>query len=368
MNITKKISLFICLGLLLVPSFAFAQAGEPIAQPDTFHKGLIIDTGSQTTQDDFGQQYLVQDLSVKIEDGEDAGKEVDVTFEQDTNSSLGPLEPGDRVIVGINRLGSEPIYYVSDVYRISALWWLLAFFFVVTVAFAGKQGLRAFAGLALTFAIIFLFVVPKILGGSDPVVVSVIAACLIALSSLYVAHGVRTRTHIAFAGIVITFLLAFGLGALLLEFAHLTGLGTEDAFYLQYAQGHAFDLHGLLLAAIMIGALGVLDDVTTAQAAAVEEIHLANKSLSEKELYKRGISVGKEHITSLVNTLVLAYTGASFPLLLLFGVYERPIWVTVNSEIIFEELIRMLVGSIALIFAVPITTYIAARHFGKKAK
>ena len=114
--------------------------------------------------------------------------------------------------------------------------------------------------------------------------------------------------------------------------------------------------------------LGVLDDITTAQAAAVEEIHRANPLLTAKELYARGASVGREHITSLINTLILAYTGAALPLLLLFRVYENPFWVTLNSEIVMEEVVRMLAGSVALIFAVPLTTYIASWWFGKHSQ
>jgi uncharacterized membrane protein len=126
-------------------------------------------------------------------------------------------------------------------------------------------------------------------------------------------------------------------------------------------------LRGILLAGIIIGTLGVLDDITTAQAAVVEELHLANPSFDAKGLFKRGSSVGREHIISLVNTLVLAYTGASLPLLLLFQVYERPTWLILNSEIIMEEIVRMLIGSIALALAVPLTTYLASWYYANKS-
>jgi uncharacterized membrane protein len=143
-------------------------------------------------------------------------------------------------------------------------------------------------------------------------------------------------------------------------------MGSEEAFYLQFAPGASINLRGLLLGGIIIGVMGILDDITTAQTAVVEQIYHANPTLSARELYQRGSIVGREHILSLVNTLVLAYTGASLPLILLFKIYERPAWVTLNSEIIMEEIIRMLVGSITLIIAVPITTFIAAEYYSKK--
>jgi uncharacterized membrane protein len=142
---------------------------------------------------------------------------------------------------------------------------------------------------------------------------------------------------------------------------HLTGGGTEEAFYLQIGVLSTLNLRGLLLGGIIIGALGVLDDITTAQTAAVDEISKANPSLRFEELVKRGHSIGREHITSLVNTLALAYVGASLPLLLIFSAaHSEPLWVLLNREYIIEELVRTLIGSITLILGVPISTLLAA--------
>jgi len=145
----------------------------------------------------------------------------------------------------------------------------------------------------------------------------------------------------------------------------LFGLGSEESLDLQYGALKNINLQGLLLAGIIIGALGVLDDITTAQTAAVAELKLANAKLSFDELYRRGMAVGKEHITSLVNTLALAYAGASLPMLLLFTVYQQPLWVTLNSEFVVEEVVRTVVGSLALTVAVPITTFLAAYWFSR---
>ncbi len=186
---------------------------------------------------------------------------------------------------------------------------------------------------------------------------------MIATVSIYVAHGFNRRTSVAVGGTLISICIAIGTSLLFVWMGKLFGVGAEETLYLQTAGIGNINLQGLLLGGIIIGALGVLDDITTAQSAAVAEIADANPSLTSGELLKRGLSVGKEHITSLVNTLVLAYAGASFPALLLFVVYERPWWVVANTELIAEEIVRTLVGSIALMCAVPITTAIAARVF-----
>lgn len=198
---------------------------------------------------------------------------------------------------------------------------------------------------------------------------SMIGALVIALFSIYLAHGLNRRTTIALISTLLTLGIASGLAILFVKAGKLFGLGSEEAFYIQQLGSLAdLNLQGLLLGGIILGALGVLDDITTAQTAAVYEIKRANSALTVRELYNRGISVGREHISSLVNTLFLAYAGASLPLFLFFtvGGSTQPLWVTLNSEFIAEEVVRTLVGSIALMLAVPITTFLAANYFGNR--
>ena len=166
---------------------------------------------------------------------------------------------------------------------------------------------------------------------------------------------------------MITLGIAAALSIISVSLAKLSGAAQEEASYLHLEALPTLDLRGLLLGGIIIGALGILDDVTTAQVAVVDELKKANPSLSHGELYRRGISVGQEHIASLINTLVLAYAGASFPLLLVFALDKTiPLWVSLNAEFIAEEVVRTLVGSIALVFAVPISTFLAAYFFSRK--
>ena len=353
---------------LLSPAQSIAQEEAPRVLTDEFVKARVLEIISEVEQDDFGPPLITQELRVQIKSGPEKGKEVLTTNEENPAHTNRRVRQGDYIVLGIQVYGDEVTYYVNDVYRLRAIWWILGFFILITIIFTKRQGLRAFAGLALSFAIIFYYLIPQILSGSNPFVVAIITAILITSSALFIAHRFTMRTIVAFFSTLGTIFIAIGLSQIFVNASRLTGLGTEEAFYLQFAGTTSINLQGLLLAGIIIGTLGVLDDITTAQAAAVDEISKANPKLSQKELYKRGISVGREHITSLVNTLVLAYTGAALPLLLLFKIYPQPLWVTLNSEIIVEEVMRMLVGSIALIIAVPLTTIIAAWVFSQKGR
>jgi uncharacterized membrane protein len=272
------------------------------------------------------------------------------------------LRPGDRII--ITRLSDAPNapYAVVDRDRLAPLLIIFALFVAGAVYFSRIRGFTSVIGLMITIVVLARFVVPGILGGGNPLTVSLAGALVIALVSIYLAHGFSRRTSVALLGTLITLALSAVLAIVFVRLAWLSGSGSEEAMYLALGPAAAVNLRGLLLGGIILGALGVLDDITTGQAAAVDEISKANPALPPAELYRRGLSVGQEHITSLVNTLVLAYAGASLPLFLLFTVYaDQPFWVTINSEFLAEEIVRTLVGSLTLILAVPITTLLAAR-------
>ncbi|HYE59634.1 MAG TPA: YibE/F family protein, partial [Candidatus Kapabacteria bacterium] len=237
--------------------------------------------------------------------------------------------------------------------------------FLVTILFGGRRGGLSFIGLLGSIAVIMWFIIPRILNGASPLPTLLVGTLGIAGISMFLAHGFRARTTVALVCTMMSIALSYTLSLLFLKITSLTGMGSEEAFYLQFSDMGSIDARGLLFGGILLGVLGVLDDITTAQTAAVEEIHKANPTLNQRELFVRGSSVGKEHISSLVNTLVLAYVGASIPLLLLFFIYPRPLWVTLNSELLMEEMIRTLVGSFTLILTVPLTTYLASTWFSR---
>lgn len=307
-----------------------------------------------------------QNVEIKVLEGPRKDELMELLYTPgSTGDAAQDLKVGEKVILIQTEQLDEEVYYIADRYRFDAILWLLLGFFSLVVLFAGWKGVRSMLGLAFTIAVILLYILPSIIKGGNPFTIFLIGGLIIALVSIYLGHGFNRRTTIAVISTLITLVLSIGMSLLAVNWAKLFGLGTEEAFYLQVGELSTINLQGLLLGGIIIGILGVLDDITTAQAATVEEIYRANPKLTVYDLTKRGLSVGHEHIVSLVNTLVLAYAGASFPLLLLFTQSYTPTWVLLNSERIVEEIVRTLIGSSALVIAVPITTYLAAHYFTK---
>lgn len=276
---------------------------------------------------------------------------------------------GDKVVVVEDTIaGGEDQFLLVDAYRIPALWMSTGFFVLLVLIFGRLKGLTSLLGLGTSIAVIVFYIVPQIVAGADPLWISLSGSFMIATVSLFLAHGFNKRTLVAYGGTMITLIISVFIAVQTVTFTRLFGTGTEESLFV-LSDLPGISLQGLLLGGIMLGLLGVLDDITTAQSAVVDELHQANASLSRKELYRHGISVGREHIASLVNTLVLAYAGAGLPLFLLFVTDQGiPLWAIFNNEIIAEEIVRTLVGSACLILAVPITTYMASWAFQKPHK
>lgn len=221
------------------------------------------------------------------------------------------------------------------------------------------RGLMALVALAASFALLTLFILPAILQGSNPLVVAVVGASAIMLIALYLCHGLTARTSVAVLGTLVSLLLIGLLGSVFIGWAALTG-NTDDNTGLIHGLYPEIDMSGLLLAGVIIGSLGVLDDVTVTQTSAVWELHQADPTMGWRKLYRAGIRIGRDHIASVVNTLVLAYAGAALPLLLLFSIAQSSVGMVANSELVAEEIVRTLVGSIGLVASVPVTTALAA--------
>ena len=253
-------------------------------------------------------------------------------------------------------------YVVSDWVRRPALAWLLALFAAASFLVAGFKGLRAVAATGVSLAIVVGFIVPRILGGWDPVLVSLLGVGGILLLAIYFVHGVSWSTTAALAGTFAAVAVTMALGIGFSDGARLTGLGTEDAMFL-LAAAPQVALRGLLLAGLLIGALGALTDITIVQASVVRELAHTDPSLGLRELYQRGMNVGRDHVGSLVNTLVLAYTGSGLSLLILLNVNDVSLARALNLELVASEVVHTLVGSVGLILAVPITTGLAAWWF-----
>ncbi|MDY7104234.1 MAG: YibE/F family protein [Actinomycetota bacterium] len=290
--------------------------------------------------------------------GPDEGETVDLGELSRDNAFAPSLSAGDEII--LDHEPSTDFYAYADRQRRPALWWLVGLFAVSVVALGRLRGVAALGSLAITVAVLGGFVVPAVLDGVDPVAVSVVGASAIAFVALYLTHGFRVLTTVALLGTLAALALTLGLAALFFELAHFTGAVSEEATYLPLLSDR-IDVAGLLLGGVVLGALGALDDVTVTQAATVWELRRSNPSLDAAGLFRGGMAVGRSHVGSTVNTLLLAYAGASMPLLLLFVVSGHSLGTVANSEVVAVEIVRTLVGSIGLVAAVPLTTWFAAR-------
>ena len=250
---------------------------------------------------------------------------------------------------------------ITDYVRRPSLALLLGIFLFLAILIAGKWGLTSIVGMAYSFYVIFVFILPMILKGYDAVIVAVIGSMFIIPVTFGLSHGINRKTINAVLGTIISMVIVGLLSIVFVDLAKLSGFAIEEAGFLQYQLGGIINMKGILLAGIIISTLGVMDDITVSQASVVEELKKANLKLSKRELFVRSMRVGKDHISSMVNTLVLVYAGSALPLLLLFVNNPHPFSEVINHEIIADEIVRTLVGSIGLILAVPITTYIAVQ-------
>lgn len=297
-----------------------------------------------------------QRATVEVRDGKDAGHRFTEAVPPDAQR---PLHVGLDVVLTYSPEAPPKLRYsITDVDRKLPLTLLAAVFAVVVVAVGRLRGLLALVGLAVSFAVLTLFILPAVLQGSSPLLVAVVGGSAITLATLYLCHGPSARTSVAALGTLASLLLIGLLGSLFLDAARLTG-NTSDHTATVHSLYPDIELRGLLLAGVLIGSLGVLDDVTVTQTSAVWELRQADPGASRRTLYRAAMRIGRDHIASVVNTLVLAYAGAALPLLLLFSVAHTSVGQVAASELVAEEIVRTLVGSVGLVASVPLTTALA---------
>ncbi|MEV1020097.1 YibE/F family protein [Streptomyces sp. NPDC050264] len=298
-----------------------------------------------------------ENATIRVDTGKDKGRTFKEVVQPDSPRQL---REGQQVIVAYAPDAPENLQYsVTDANRKFPMALLAGIFAVAVVVVGRLRGVMALVALAVSFMVLTFFILPAILQGSNPLVVAVVGASAIMLIALYMCHGLSARTSVAVLGTLVSLLLIGLLGSLFIGWAALTG-NTDDNTGLIHGLYPHIDMSGLLLAGVIIGSLGVLDDVTVTQTSAVWELHAANPTMGWRGLYRAGIRIGRDHIASVVNTLVLAYAGAALPLLLLFSIAQSSVTDVANSELVAEEIVRTLVGSIGLVASVPVTTALAA--------
>lgn len=305
------------------------------------------------------QKYQI--ARVELLEGEYQGIVMEMDYgRRQVLSSAVYLEPGDPILVTI---GARPdgvltVYFV-DFVRVMPLLWLAVIFALAILLISRWKGFRSLLSMAFSLTVIIGYIIPRILSGEDPLRVSIIGSIVLLGATLYLTYGWTLKTHAAVISMVIVLLITGALAAIFVTFTRLTGSGDENALFLLQMLNAQINLRGLLLGGMIIGALGVLDDLVTTQASAVFELHNANPSLGFNALFRSAMRIGQDHVAATVNTLVLAYAGASLPMLLLFTLGQGDLGYLVNFEFVAEEIVRTLVGSLGLVSAVPLSTAIA---------
>jgi uncharacterized membrane protein len=330
-----RTSLLLFIGVVAIPSFAHAQTKQQIQDTDQLARARVITAVSEGSALIPGTNVTStkQTLTVEVLDGSDKGKSV--TFENDYTQLS-----------------------VADPYRLPVLFALALIFVVLLFLFGGIQGIRGLISLLGSLVIIFYLLLPNIYAGHSPILVSLGIASLIIITGSYITHGISRTTTSAMIGMLGTVIITGAATYFVIHIGHFSGFTTETNAYLNFDTNGRISMVGLLFASIMIGLLGVLYDIAIGQAVAVEELYLAG-TYTRAQVYTRAMRIGREHIGALVNTLAIAYVGTALPLILLFKETTADIGFIINSELFATEIVRILMGSIGLVLAVPITTAIA---------
>ena len=355
--------------ILLWPSSDPLDGELGASAPGERYRATVVDVteGACAGGGQPSESFRCMTVTARLDEGQDEGDETQFEFAGgegtrrfgEGDGILLSRPPSDQVAPG------APEYFFVDYQRSKPLLLLALLFAAVVVALSRWRGLAAIAGLAISILVLTRFMLPAILEGRNPLLVAIVGSAVIMFAALYMSHGFTVTTTTAVLGTLASLAITGVLALVFVEFAKFTGLASEEATFLQVSADQ-INLQGLLLGGIIIGALGVLDDVTVTQASAVWALRAANPTFGPRELYRSALRIGRDHIASTVNTLVLAYAGASLPLLVLFTLSESSVANVLTSEVIAEELVRTLVGSIGLVASVPITTALAASVAGAR--
>ena len=316
-----------------------------------------------------GNLQTYQVARVNILEGEYAGIPMEIDYgRRQIRSDDYLLSVGDKIIVSITKTPDNVVNaYFVDFTRTTPILWLAILFAVAIVLISQWKGIRSLLSMAFSLYIIISYIIPQILSGKDPLQVSIIGSIILLAVTLYLTYGWNLKTHSSVISMVFVLLLTGTLAGVAITFTKLSGIGDENVLFLMQNSQTQINIRGLFLGGLIIGALGVLDDLVTTQSSAVFELHHANPNFDFWGLFNSAMRIGQDHVAATVNTLVLAYAGASLPMLLLFSLGRGDYGYLINFSLIAEEVVRTLVGSLGLIAAVPVTTVIAI-FFAQRAE
>ncbi|MCB9805673.1 YibE/F family protein [Candidatus Nomurabacteria bacterium] len=358
----KKILAIIIFIFIFLP---FVSEGQEIQQElQGLWKAKVIEVSNQEEKIIPGTNTKTEVQYIKVQILEGEKKDEVVEFENDYII----LKEGQKFFLNyLKTISGQELYSVRDVDRRVAIAFLAILFASVVLIFGKWQGFRSLISLVGSFLVIVYVLLPLLIKGYNPIVTSILIGSLILFVAIFFTHGFKMSSVIAYGGTVLTILITGILANLSIKILSLSGFFSDETTYLNFSTGGMLDFQGLLLGGIIIGVLGVLDDIAITQVAVVHEIKSASEKISKKVLYEKAIRVGREHVSALVNTIVLAYAGVSLPLLLWFSQSEASFGTIINNEIFSTEIARTIVGSIGLILTVPVTTFLAV-WFSDKLK
>lgn len=337
------------------------DSDQSVAGPQTVRARVVsVLKEGQAQMGDRKQIY--QDLLVEVLDGPLARSRFTVDYgRRALVSNDQQLEVGQTILITVDKKPDGSTYAIfTDTMRLQPLL-ILTLLFVAFILVVGRsKGLRSLLSMGVSFVVILYGILPAILDGRDPLWASVIGAFLFLAVTQYLIYGWTLKAHTAMLGMFIALIFTAFLATTFVDLTGLTGFGSEDALILAQIGGSDLNMRGLLLGGILIGALGVLDDLVIGQVSVVFGMQQIDPLMPARQLFRRAMVVGQDHIAATVNTLVLAYVGASLPLLLIFVSFNQPFLLAINRQFIAEEIVRALVGSLGLVLSVPICTYLAA--------
>ncbi len=358
--IMKKFTLIlITLLFILFPKQALAQETEVV---ENKYKAKIIGIKIEDVE-----EQKITTYELEILDAERKGDVITIQISDiDKSVKVKNYAVGDKVVVLSNETEEYQQYFIIDHVRTGSIT-ILAIIFVVSTIIVGKSlGVQSLIGLVLTTIVLLTIIIPTILNGRSILPTALIGSCIIAVFAIYLSHGFNRKSTIALIGTLISVILTLLLALLFTNLLKLSGYSSEDAMFLFGFEDIQINMKNLLIASLLFGGIGILDDVTVSQVSVVHELHEANDKLDAVDLYKKAMNVGRDHISSMVNTLFLAYASSSLPLIILMRLQSASTLEIINNEAVAEEILRTLVGSIGLVLAVPITTGLAVYFYRKK--
>ncbi|MDX9739522.1 MAG: YibE/F family protein [Candidatus Dojkabacteria bacterium] len=347
----KKIAYIFLFLIFLSPTFLYGQDSVKS------FKGTVEKIFEVPCSETFEEEYVCFEYLVKVKEREESVR----TIPSMADGNESKFVVGDRVYVAYstNDFESES-WSITGFVREGSILTILIIFSIVAVLVGRRQGLGSLISLAITVFLLYLWAIPKILGGGDVIFIGVVTVCISLVSIMYISHGFNMKSNISvfstLVGIVIVALLA----KLFISMVRIDGSGSEEAFLLFSQTGGNIDLSAVFFVSILIGAMGVLDDVVMSQVSAIKELYIANPTLSRTKLFSQSMNIGRDHLSSMVNTLFIAYAGSSFALVMLLTYNSGGIGNILQADVIAEEIVRTLSASIGILLIVPITSFIAA--------